>query len=377
MRTTLFSLPVLALAISLLAACGSTVVGGGSGGSGGASTTSANPTTSTAVTTSTSVTSTSVTTSSSAVTTSSSAVTTSTSSGAGCLPDVPLSGACAPKAVCSASGSTCLAHVDQSAATVLDFRMAQLDFTAPVAFTQGIVKSVFEGNVTPSDPACNLNGSATFSWLLRFDTAAGTLTTGGSKPVPVSSGPYAFVDAMFMNGTNLVHVAPVTVPASVTGCAFSSNAGDVVIPMFLDAQGFQSVLLPLRALRFFNGTLSASRGCIGRYNAEGLDPANSCLPDFQHSAFVDGASLDAFISLEDADGIVVAPLSETLCVMLSGNAAQYGDGTKPVQKCKRDANNQIVFEGDWCAATNQAASPSCADAVRVAATFAAQAVQVQ
>jgi hypothetical protein len=45
--------------------------------------------------------------------------------------------------------------------------------------------------------------------------------------------------------------------------------------------------------------------------------------------------------------------------------------------CKRDASGKILFQGDWCAATNQAATAGCADAVQVSATFAAQAVTIQ
>jgi hypothetical protein len=267
--------------------------------------------------------------------------------------------------------------VDQSASTTLNFRMADLKFTAPSAFTTGIVAQVFQGNTQPNDPACNLQGTATLSWLLRFDTTAGTLTTGGAKPAMSSSGPYTFDDEMVTQGGAFFHIVPVTLSAPVSGCGFNSTAGDVILPIFLDAAGTQAVLLPLHALRFSNGQMSADHGCIGRYNSAGLDPASACLPDSLHPSFLPGASLDAFVTLEEADTVIISALQETLCVLLSGNAQTYGDGGQPVNRCKRDPSGKIVYQGDWCSVTNQAATPTCADAARLAATFAAQAVQIQ
>ena len=231
----------------------------------------------------------------------------------------------------------------------------------------------------PADAACNLNGSGTLSWLLRFDTVAGTLQTGGAKPSMAPSGPYAFVDQMLTQGSTTFHIQPVTAPAPLSAtCAFGASLGDLVFPMYLDAAATQVVLLPLRALRFHDAAMSADQGCIGRFDAAGLDPANGCAPDSTHPLFLDGGALDAFMTLEQTDTVVIASLNETLCVTLSGNASMYGTkNASGLTVCKRDASNKIIYPGDWCAATNAAASPTCSDAVELQASFAAQAVTIQ
>lgn len=257
--------------------------------------------------------------------------------------------------------------------------MSALRFTKPAAFTTGIVSGVIEGAVTPNNVKCNLNGSATFSWLLRFDLATGTLTTGGSKPAPSSAGPYAFINqTVSMNGTTF-HVQPITLTAPLGGdCTFNSSAGDLVMPMFLDAAGMQMLVLPLRATSFSGGHLSGDHGCIGRFNAEGLDPLNACLPDTQHPDFLPGADVSAFIALEDADAVIVTALNQSLCVLLSQDAQTYGKkNAMGMTVCKRDAANHILFTGDWCSVTNQGANGACADAMRVQASFAAQGVMIQ
>jgi hypothetical protein len=42
--------------------------------------------------------------------------------------------------------------------------------------------------------------------------------------------------------------------------------------------------------------------------------------------------------------------------------------------CARDGNGNILFQGDFCSTTNQ--QGGCADAMQVAAGFAAQAVKI-
>jgi hypothetical protein len=372
------------------AACTSTVVGGGGGDGSGASTADATSSraavsSSGGMTSSSSSTGWGTTSSSSGwgtTSSSSGSTTTSTassgSSGSTCAAGAPLTGACAPTASCAGAGSTCLALVSQPATTTPGFRMAEIVYTKPAAFTTGVVASILQGSTAPNDTACNLEGSGTISWLLRFDTVAGTLETGGAKPVASPAGPYTFDDETVMQGafSFAVHSLLLTAPLGA-GCTFDSNDGDVTLPLFQNSAGTSPVLLPLTSLRLHGG-MTADHGCIGRYDAEGLDPANACQPDTLHQSFTGGAALDGLIVLEDADKVVVSPLQESLCVLLAGNAATFGtSGPNGSQVCKRGANGAILFQGDWCAATNQAATATCADAVQVAATFAAQAVQIQ
>jgi hypothetical protein len=382
-RTSLLTVPLfLGAGIALAGmACGSSG-GAGTAGTGGSATTGPSSSSSGASASGngggTSASSSSSTSTSSTSSTSASSTST-TSSGSTCLTAMPLGGACAPGAACMAGTSTCLAHIDQSTSTTPGFRMAQIAFAKPATFSQGVVANVLQGGVQPNDKACNLQGTGTISWLLRFDTTAGTLETGGAKPVASPSGPYTFDDQMVMQGANTLHVQPVTLTAPLSAsCSFDSTPGDVLIPVFLDAMGTNVVVLPFHSVRLHAATMTADHGCIGRYNAETLSAANSCQPDATHPQFTSGGVIDGYMLLEETDRVVIGVVQQTLCVLLSGNATIYGaPGPGGVTVCKRDASNTIVFHGDWCAATNQAATATCFDSVQLNATFAAQAVQIQ
>jgi hypothetical protein len=173
-------------------------------------------------------------------------------------------------------------------------------------------------------------------------------------------------------------VAPVTIDAPLgTDGSFTSGApADLVVPIYIDANGDNIVLLPLKNARLYDAKLSANRNCIGKYNADTLDPVNLCRAEVGVvSTFTDGASLDGFVTLEEADSVMVQTPSESLCVLLSGDAGTYGDDSDP-PKCKRDGEGKILFEGDWCSATDSAATADCKDAVRLGASFAASAVTI-
>jgi hypothetical protein len=278
-----------------------------------------------------------------------------------------------------AGGSVCLAHVDQAGSGTPGFRISDIGFSKPAAFTTGVITNVVQGAALPNDPSCNLDGSGTFSWLLRFDLAAGTIETGGSKPAPTPAGVYPFITGMVQSNGHTFDVHPVTTMGALSGtCTFGSAPADVVIPLYLDPAGQNAVYLPLHALTFLDGTVTPDLGCIGRYDAEGLDPTSGCQPDAVNPSFLPGAALTAHITLEDADAVVVSALNETLCVLLSNDAAQYGtQGQSGVTVCKRDPSGAIVFKGDWCDMLDQPAITGCADAMRVEAKFAAQAVKIQ
>jgi hypothetical protein len=145
----------------------------------------------------------------------------------------------------------------------------------------------------------------------------------------------------------------------------------VVVPIFDDTTGNSYILLPLRQARIFDATLSADGNCIGKHNADGLTTIDQCLssvPDYP--AFVAGASLDGFITLEDADTVIVPQLGASLCTVIAMNE---NDGGSP-KKCVRDGENKITYVGDWCSETNTAGG--CKDAVRLGATFSASAAKI-
>jgi hypothetical protein len=53
----------------------------------------------------------------------------------------------------------------------------------------------------------------------------------------------------------------------------------------------------------------------------------------------------------------------------------YNDGGTP-KRCRRDANDAIVLQGDWCSTTNMPAASGCADSFALGAQFAASAVEI-
>jgi hypothetical protein len=256
--------------------------------------------------------------------------------------------------------------------------MSELDLTSPTALTTGIVGNIFSGAVAPALASCNLMGTGTFSWLLQFDTQAMTLKTGGAKPVTDPTQGYSF-DTETLNGLN---ITPITYDgiAPDPGGNFSVTSGmDVVIPVFLNAAGTSVIVLPLHKTRILNANLSSDHDCIGTYNAGGLDPQNSCNPDSTHPQFIDAASLDGYISLEEADQIMISSVNASLCALLTGNVSQYGmvsDDAGGANVCKRGVDGKIVYQGKWCGATNMPADMNCADAEQLKGTFAASSVKI-
>ncbi len=277
---------------------------------------------------------------------------------------------CGIAPACEAVDDACLGAVDNAAATRFGLRISQLDVTRPAELTDGTVGRVVASDVLPADASCRLYGSGTFSWLLRFDTEAGTLETGGAKPVTEAGAAYSFVDEEVKG----FHVQPRTY-ALTRGAdgAFSAPAGqDLVLPMYLDEGATQVVVLPIRAARFTGGVLSRSQSCIGQYNAAGLDPASSCVADDRSPEFLTAASVSGIIGLEDADLVRIDCFAETLCARLAGNDAAYveSDATGTTV-CRRDGAGKILLQGDACVAGG-----TCADGVVVEASFAASAVRI-
>lgn len=338
----------LALTLTLATACGGKVFvdppGQGGGGAGGSSSSS-----------------------SSSSSTSSSAVTSGGCGGPSSSGFFP----CSPGPTCEAT-SSCLALAD-NLGPLASFRISHLDFKSPSVFTSGVVGSVIESAIAPSIPSCGLFNGGTFNWLLRFDTGTGTFLTGGAKPVANPAVGYSFMTDIFQTFST----SPMMASLLGNGCGpFSTTPVPLLtVPMFLDPGASQVLPMPLRQLRFSGVTLSEDRDCIGVHNAAGLSPQNNCLPDDAHPLFLDGGSLHAFFSLEDADAVTIAALSQSLCVLLTGDPAAFGDGGSPIQKCKRDPQGKIIFLGDWCS-MDTPATPSCQDSVLVEGTFAASAVTI-
>ena len=276
---------------------------------------------------------------------------------------------CALPATCDAAEPACAGLADNAGKTRFGLRVAQLEVKAPALLRTGVIGEILRQDVLPAAPACRLDGEGTISWLLRFDTAAGTLDFGGASPSSDASG-YAFLDGP-VNG---MRVAPVSyaVKPDANGRVVVAEGKDVTLPLYLDTSAREVVLVPLRAARVSEAVLSPSQGCIGVHNADGLRPEDGCLPDATHPAFLAGGSFAALIALEDADQVVLPSFAETLCAYLTGDPAKYAaqreDG---VIACRREGT-AIAFQGDACTAGG-----SCGDAVSVSADFAASSVPLR
>lgn len=275
---------------------------------------------------------------------------------------------CSLGAACKAVDKECVGLTDNAGKTKFGLRMAQLDVTKPTVLSTGAVAGIVSGAVKATDAACNLTGLGTFSWLLEFDTTAGTLKTGGAKPVTDPSAGYSFVDEM-LDG---VQVSPIVFDAKpdAAGAFAAAAPKDIIVPIFLDAAATNFVLLPLKQAKFSMGTLSASQNCVGKYNAENLDPENACDSDDKAKSFITAAKLDGMITLEDADKVEVSSVQATLCVLLANNMGV--DGPAGYKVCARDANMKITYQGDACST-----GTGCGDAVSLAADFAASSVVIK
>ena len=263
--------------------------------------------------------------------------------------------------------SDCLSLVDNSGKDVFAMRLAQLSITKPEALTSQIIYNLVADGVNVNLPACNVGGTGTFNLITVFDRAAGTIKAGGAYPLADPTDGYCFVD----DPTH--EVSPVEVPTiyNADGTFESQPIPRVVMPIFLDMAATTAVYLPLSSARIEGARISADNNCIGRFNADGLDPYFSCAPDPLGGIeyYINDGSLTGYITLEDADAVSVDLLKQSLCVVLSGDAATYGDDGTPLERCTRDGNGDIVLKGDWCAASNSAGG--CQDSFRLQATIAA------
>ncbi|MEZ4446543.1 MAG: hypothetical protein R3B72_46115 [Polyangiaceae bacterium] len=289
---------------------------------------------------------------------------TSSGSGGGASAD------CTPTdPACPAVGITsdCLSLVDNTGLDQFALRLSQLSVKAPEALTNPFVYGIVSQGVNINLPACNINtGKGTFNMLTIFDKTADTLTLAGAYPEASPADGYCIVDDMASE------VAPITVTANLQadGSFSTDPIPRIVVPIFLDISGDlgSAVFLPLREGRITGGQLSADQNCIGRFNGDKLDPAFECAADPNDVEFFEnGASLDGFITLEDADEVIVELTNQSLCVLLSGDYKTYGDGMMP-NRCLRDGGGAITLKGDWCSTTN--AAGGCQDAFHLEAEVA-------
>lgn len=260
------------------------------------------------------------------------------------------------------SKATCLPIGDNKGKDVQDFRIRRLKIATPEALAGELIQNtVVTLNIDLAEKTCGEQGKGLFTWLLRVDRKNNTLVTGGAPPPDDAIG-QGFCFARFDVGGNKVE--PITSTISFTGETFKSlQPQKVKIPIFLSQDVASVILLPITDVRVEGVTISEDGNCIGKMNAISLDP--QCFDDSLCSKWTTSGSLGGFITLEEADGVLIRDLNnKSLCSFLAGEA----------DKCARDGSGKILFQGDYCSTDHQPGS--CADSVWLAATFAASAAKI-
>lgn len=260
------------------------------------------------------------------------------------------------------SKATCLPIGDNKGKDVQDFRIRRLKIATPEALAGELIQNtVVTLNIDLAEKTCGEQGKGLFTWLLRVDRKNNTLVTGGAPP-PTDAIGQGFCFARFDVGANKVE--PITSTISFTGETFKSlQPQKVKIPIFLSSDVASVILLPITDVRVEGVTISEDGNCIGKMNAISLDP--QCFDDSLCSKWTTSGSLGGFITLEEADGVLIRDLNnKSLCSFLAGEP----------DKCARDAAGKILFQGDYCSTDHKPGG--CADSVWLAATFAASAAKI-
>lgn len=178
--------------------------------------------------------------------------------------------------------------------------------------------------------------------------------------------------AKFTDQASGIDVAPVSTPYTLSGDTYTATFDKLVVPIYINDDQQSYALLPLHQVAV-KATLSSDHDCVGKYNADQLDPQSSCATEFP---WTNGGSFDAYITVAEADTVDVADLGESLCVLLTGDPSTW-KGTDPKHTCKGSAEYAQTGKlptGDWCSTTNSAGG--CADSWHLVTKFAASAIKI-
>lgn len=295
-----------------------------------------------------------------------------------------------PSSQCVYSSSPCLSIGDNEGSDTMNLRMTQLNITYPEALKNHFLQDTVINKAMrlAYDESCNYAGDGRFSWLFSWDKNTKKMKTGGGPPIDGEEG--AKKGTCFVNFTETAsgkEVAPYELDLDIADDGtFSASGINVTVPIFLDPAGESVVLLPLREVNVAtlpgkaivgnDGKGTSSGNCLGTYRKD-LDPKNACIPEDEITYFDNGASLEGFITVEEAEEVWVRDMQTSLCALLAKFDAEFVDTDEKREKhCKRDGNGQIVLRGDWDSATNKGVEAGTGDAFQLKAQFAATAVKI-
>lgn len=263
---------------------------------------------------------------------------------------------------------TCLPLADNGGKATLDFRIRRLNIAAPPTLALPLIQNaIVTKNIDLKAKQCGELGNGAFNWLIRIDKAAGTLKTGGAPPVTDFLGQgYCFYDHTTSTGTK---VQAAEGPIKFDGDTFSTTTPikSLPIPIFLAGDINNVIVLPITNAVITKVTLSANDNCIGSFQPKALD--SDCVDDpGACSKWQTAGAIGGYITLEEADSVVVQDLSESLCVLLTKATKDANN------KCPRDGSGHIIPKGDYCSTTQSGGG--CQDSYWLAATFAASAAKI-
>jgi hypothetical protein len=266
--------------------------------------------------------------------------------------------------------------VDNSGKSVADLRIRRLDVSAPPALAKTFVQKLVLNQGIDLHAQCGEGGDGTFSWLIQLDTANNTVKTGGAPPTmdPFGQG-YCFVNTTLSG----LPISPVTVSMTkgMDGTWSSGTIQKLNVPIY--PPNMSPIILPITGGQVKGVTLSPDNNCIGSYNPNAITgtmgPLNSCTDDISScDRWKTAGAIGGYITLEEADQVLVPQLSESLCVLLTG-AMDTMLGPTGEKLCAR-VNGQIKDKGDYCSSSNPPGPGGCGDSYWLAAAFAASAAKI-
>jgi hypothetical protein len=257
------------------------------------------------------------------------------------------------------SKSTCLPIGDNKGKDVLDFRIRRLKIATPAALAGDFIQNnIVTLNIDLAEKSCGEPGKGLFTWLLQVDKKNNTIITGGAPPSTDAIG-QGFCFARFDVGAT--KIAPITSKIAFTGDTFRAlEPQKVKIPIFTDTGGV--IILPITDIQVESVTISSDGECIGSVNPVALDP--SCADGADCTKWKTAGAIAGFITLDEADGVMIDLIGKSLCAFFSGDAVN----------CARDPQGKLVYQGDFC--SKDKLPGSCADSMWLAATFAASSVKI-
>lgn len=279
---------------------------------------------------------------------------------------------CTPQPGCTidegrcGSASTCLPLADQKGKKIKDLRIRRLNIAAPAALAQEFIqRTVVTLNIDLAEKSCGEVGKGLFSWIFRVDRDANELLTGGAPP-PTDALGQGFCFANY--DANGIAIEPARFKIAFEGDTFRTTEKQKLnVPVFLSADLASSIVLPLSDVTVSGVTLSDDGNCVGSFRKEGLQ--SDCAEDpTSCPKWLTAGALGGYMTLEEADAVIIRDLGRSLCVVLS-QGTPNGEG-----KCLRGADGKLTYKGDYCSTTKKAGD--CQDSVWLAATFAASGAKI-